>query len=165
MRSRRARHPPGSATAYTKRANPCHSDVVVTACPSHKGATPLRRTSFASGYPYEDNYGYSRAVRVGDHVFVSGTTARGAALNGNTYTQAQAIIEIVTEALAQAGAEPRHVVRTVVYVIDMADAPMVARAHAERFGAIRPASTLVQVAGLTPSAARGDFEVTAIIAE
>jgi enamine deaminase RidA (YjgF/YER057c/UK114 family) len=67
--------------------------------------------------------------------------------------------------LAQAGAEPRHVVRTVVYVIDMTDAPLVARAHAECFGTIRPASTLVQVAGLTPSTARVEFEVTAIIAE
>jgi enamine deaminase RidA (YjgF/YER057c/UK114 family) len=125
----------------------------------------LRRTSFASGYQYEDAYGYSRAVRVGNQIFVSGTTARGAALNGDAYFQAKAVLEIVTHALAQAGAAPRHVVRTVVYVTDMADAPLVARAHVERFGTIRPASTLVQVAGLTPSAARVEFELTAIIAE
>jgi enamine deaminase RidA (YjgF/YER057c/UK114 family) len=125
----------------------------------------LRRTSFASGYPYEDAYGYSRAVRIGDQVFVSGTTARGVALDEDAYIQAQAVLKIVTDTLAQAGAELRHIVRTVVYVIDMADAPLVARAHAEFFATIRPASTLVQVAGLTPSSARVEFEVTAIIAE
>ena len=125
----------------------------------------MRRTSFASGYPYEDTYGYSRAVRVGEQIFVSGTTARGNALNGDAYIQARAVLEIVTDALAQAGAELRHVVRTVVYVVDMADAPLVAHAHAERFGTVRPASTLVQVAGLTPPTARVEFEVTAIIAE
>lgn len=123
------------------------------------------RTNFASGYPYEDAYGYSRAVRVGDQVYVSGTTARGAALDGDAYIQAMSILEIITETLARAGAEPRHIVRTVVYVIDMADAPLVACAHAEHFGMVRPASTLVQVAGLTPSTASVEFEVTAIIAE
>lgn len=125
----------------------------------------MRRTSFASGYPYEDTYGYSRAVRVGEQVFVSGTTARGSALDGDAYIQARAVLEIITDALAQAGAAPRHVVRTVVYVTDMADAPLVARAHVESFGTVRPASTLVQVAALTPATARVEFEVTAIVAE
>ena len=123
----------------------------------------LHRTNFASGYPYEETYGYSRAVRVGEQVFVSGTTARGEALDGDAYVQAQAVLEIVTDALAQAGAASRHVVRTVVYVVDMADAPLVARAHAECFGTMRPASTLVQVAGLTPATARVELEVTAVV--
>ena len=125
----------------------------------------MSRTNFFSGYPYEETYGYSRAVRAGDQVFVSGTMARGTALDGDAYVQAQAVLEIVTDALTQAGAAPRHVVRTVVYVVDMADAPLVARAHAECFGTVRPASTLVQVAGLTPATARVEFEVTAIVAE
>ena len=125
----------------------------------------MPRTNFASGYPYEETYGYSRAVRAGGQVFISGTTARGAALDEDAYVQAQAVLEIVTDALVQAGAEPRHVVRTVVYVVDMADAPLVARAHAECFGTVRPASTLVQVAGLTPATARVEFEVTAIVTE
>ena len=124
----------------------------------------MRRTNFASGYPYEETYGYSRAVRVGEQVFVSGTTARGGALDGDAYVQAKTILEIITDALAQAGALPWHVVRTVVYVVDMADAPLVARAHAECFGTVRPASTLVQVAGLTPATARVEFEVTAVVA-
>lgn len=69
----------------------------------------------------------------------------------------------VATALKAAGAELRHVVRTVIYVVDMADAYLVARAHQETFGSSPPASTLVQVAGLTPAAARIKIEVTAII--
>lgn len=119
------------------------------------------RKSITSGYPFEDSYGYARAVRVGDHVFVSGTTARAPALEGDAYVQMSGAI--VAEALAQAGTELRHVVRTIVYVVDMADAQHVARAHRERFGAARPASTLVQVAALTPAQARVEIEVTAMV--
>ncbi len=104
-------------------------------------------------------------MQAGERVFVSGTTARGAALDGDAYVQAQAALEIVTGALAQAGAELRHVVRTVVYVVDMADAPLVARAHVECFGIVRPASTLAQVAGLTPATTRVEFGVTVVVAE
>ena len=125
----------------------------------------MTRQNVSSGYPFEDTYGYSRAVRVGNQVFVSGTTARAPELDGDAYVQAQAILSIVSDALAQAGADLRHVVRTVVYIIDVADASLVARAHAEGFGTVRPASTLVQVAGLTPVAARVEFEVTAIVTD
>jgi len=123
----------------------------------------LVRKSFSSGYPFEDTYGYARAVRVGDHVFVSGTTAREPHLSGDAYRQASSIIDIIVDALRQAGAGPHHVVRTVVYVIDMADIAAVARAHLEAFGTVRPASTLVQVAALTPPTARVEIEVTAIV--
>jgi enamine deaminase RidA (YjgF/YER057c/UK114 family) len=123
----------------------------------------LIRKSITSGYPFEDSYGYARAVRVGDHVFVSGTTARAPALEGDAYVQMSGAVAIVVEALAEAGAELRHVVRTVVYIIDMADVPHIARAHRETFGAAPPASTLVQVAALTPAQARVEIEVTAII--
>ncbi|MET4326167.1 enamine deaminase RidA (YjgF/YER057c/UK114 family) [Bradyrhizobium sp. i1.15.2] len=123
----------------------------------------LIRKSVMSGYPFEDSYGYARAVRVGDHVFVSGTTARPPALEGDAYIQMLGAIAIVAEALADAGAELRHVVRTVVYVLDMADTHQVARAHRETFGATRPASTLVQVAALTPARARVEIEATAIV--
>lgn len=121
------------------------------------------RTSYSSGYPFEDAYGYARAVRVGDQVFVSGTTARGHHLDGDAYTQMMAAIATVAVALGEAGAEMRHVVRTVVYVLDMADVHHIARAHEETFGASRPASTLVQVAALTPASARAEIEVTAVI--
>jgi enamine deaminase RidA (YjgF/YER057c/UK114 family) len=123
----------------------------------------LIRTDFSSGYPFEDAYGYARAVRDGSQVFVSGTTARGHHLDGDAYTQLMAAIATVAVALAEAGAELRHVVRTVVYVVDMADVHQIARAHRETFDASRPASTLVQVAGLTPASARVEIEVTAVI--
>jgi len=121
------------------------------------------RLTISSGYPFEDTYGYARAVRVGDHVFVSGTTARGPDLALDALGQASRVIGIIAEALRQAGADLRHVVRTVVYVTDMADIDAVARAHSEAFGPVRPASTLVKVAGLTPATARVEIEVTAIV--
>lgn len=125
----------------------------------------MKRQNISSGYAYEGTYGYSRAVRVGDHVFVSGTTARLPQLNGDAYIQAGAALETIAAALSEAGADLRHVVRTVVYVRDMADAPSVARAHSETFGSVRPASTIVEVSGLTPAEARVEIEVTAIVAE
>ena len=123
----------------------------------------MTRTSISSGYPFEDAYGYSRAVRVGDQVFVSGTTARAPHLDGDAYEQMTGAIATVVAALGEAGADLRHVVRTVVYVVDMADVSLVARAHQEAFGAVRPASTLVQVAALTPATARIEIEVTAVV--
>lgn len=121
------------------------------------------RRSISSGYAFEDAYGYARAVRVGGHIFVSGTTARASDLDGDAYQQMMGAVSIVVAALGEAGAELRHVVRTVVYIRDMADAGEVARAHGETFGASRPASTLVQVAALTPASARVEIEVTAIV--
>lgn len=122
------------------------------------------RKNISSGYDYEDAYGYSRAVRVGDMVFVSGTTARAPHLSGDAYVQARAALATIEAALEDAGASMADVVRTVAYVIDITDLPQVARAHSEAFGAIRPASTLVQVSGLSPAAARVEFEVTAVAA-
>jgi len=123
------------------------------------------RQNISFGYAFEDTYGYARAVRVGDQVFVSGTTARPPELGGDAYVQAKGALAIIADALAQAGAGMQHVVRTVVYAIDMADTQQIARAHSEAFDQVRPASTLVQVAGLTPSAARVEIEVTAIVCD
>jgi len=123
---------------------------------------PTRKT-IASGYPFEDAYGYARAVRVGDLVFVSGTTARSPFLDGDAYVQMTGAIKTIAAALHEAGAEIRHVVRTVVYVVNMADADHVARARREAFGEQRPASTLVQVAALTPAKALIEVEVTAVV--
>jgi len=121
------------------------------------------RTNIASGYAFEDAYGYGRAVRVGDHVFVSGTTARAPHLEADAYGQLTAAIATVAAALDQAGAALRHVVRTVIYVRDLADVDLIARAHREAFGDSPPASTLVQVAALTPASAVVEIEATAII--
>ncbi|MHC2538196.1 Rid family hydrolase [Bradyrhizobium diazoefficiens] len=123
----------------------------------------MTRQNISSGYAFEDTYGYSRAVRVGNQVFVSGTTARPPHLDGDAYLQARAILALIADALAETGADMRHVVRTVVYVIDMADTEHVVRAHSEAFDAVRPASTLVQVSALTPTSARVEIEVVAII--
>jgi enamine deaminase RidA (YjgF/YER057c/UK114 family) len=123
----------------------------------------MTRTNISSGYPFEDTYGYSRAVRVGDQVFVSGTTARSPHLDGDAYVQMTGAIETVAAALSEAGADLRHVVRTVIYIVDMGDVAHIARAHQQAFGASRPASTLVQVAALTPASARIEIEVTAVV--
>ncbi|SEO24081.1 Rid family hydrolase [Bradyrhizobium sp. OK095] len=123
----------------------------------------MPRQNVSSGYDFEDRYGYSRAVRVGNQVFVSGTTARTLQLGGDAYTQAKAALVIIADALAKTGAGMHHVVRTVVYVLDLADTEHVARAHSEAFDQIRPASTLVQVSALTPASARVEIEAMAII--
>ncbi|MDA9506896.1 endoribonuclease L-PSP [Bradyrhizobium sp. CCBAU 11386] len=123
----------------------------------------MPRQNISSGYAFENAYGYSRAVRVGNQVFVSGTTARPPELGGDAYAQAKAALAMIADALAQTSADLRHVVRTVVYVIDMADIQHVARAHSEAFDRVRPVSTLVQVGALTPAAARVEIEATAII--
>ena len=125
----------------------------------------MSRQNVSSGYAFEDIYGYSRAVRVGNQVFVSGTTARPPQLDGDAYLQAKAALAIIADALAKTGAGMQQVVRTVVYVIDMADTQHVARAHSEVFDQIRPVSTLVQVNALTPASARVEIEATAIICD
>jgi len=125
----------------------------------------LERQKISSHYPFEDTYGYSRAVRIGHQVFVSGTTARAPHLDGDAYVQAKAALAVIADVLAEAGAGLQHVVRTVVYVIDMADIQHVARAHSEAFDRVRPASTLVQVGALTPASARVEIEVTAVITD
>ena len=125
----------------------------------------MPRQNISSGYAFEDAYGYSRAVRVGNQVLVSGTTARPPELDGDAYVQAKAALAIIADALAKAGAGMRHVVRTVVYVTDMADIQHVARAHSEAFDQIRPASTLVRISALTPASARIEIEATAIVCD
>jgi enamine deaminase RidA (YjgF/YER057c/UK114 family) len=111
-----------------------------------------RRTRVSSGTPWESIAGFSRAVRFGDQVWVAGTTASGAdgQLQGgeDAYSQAHYIFDKIERALTQAGAKLEDVVRTRVFVARLEDWQEVARAHGEVFGAIRPANTLVQVAGL-----------------
>lgn len=123
------------------------------------------RKNISSGYASEDEYGYSRAVRVGSHVFVSGTTARGEVLKKDAYTQACSIIKIIDAALRGAGATLDDVVRTVTYVTDMENEPAAARAHREAFHAVRPASTVVEVQKLSPNEALVEIQVDAVISE
>lgn len=106
------------------------------------------RTNISSGGAYESVFGYSRAVRVGDDVHVSGTCAAQGHEKSDAYTQARNVLDTVEKALADAGASFDDVVRTVVYLRDINDADDVARAHLERFDKVRPASTLVQVTSM-----------------
>lgn len=122
------------------------------------------RVRVGSGGPFEEQYGYSRAVRVGSQVHVAGTCARGDDLDGDTYAQAAAALRIVTAALAEVGASVEDVVRTVTYVTDVADADLVARAHREVFAEIRPAATMVQVVALLDPRMRVEIEAYAVVA-
>jgi enamine deaminase RidA (YjgF/YER057c/UK114 family) len=111
-----------------------------------------RRRRVSSGSPYEARYGYSRAIAVGDSCWVAGTTDAGpdgASLHpGDAGGQAQAAFRIAINALEEAGFAVGDVVRTRMYIVRPEDADAVARVNGELFGAVRPASTLVQVAGL-----------------
>lgn len=122
----------------------------------------MQRQNVASGSPFEDVYGYSRAVRAGDQIHVSGTTARPPHLDGDTYEQLMAALTIVDAALRQTGASLDSVVRTVTYVTDIADAELVAKAHLKVFGEVRPAATLVEVAALLDPRMTVEIEVYAV---
>ena len=107
----------------------------------------MKRQRVSSGTPYEALAGYSRAVRVGDRVLVSGTTASGPAgpvAVGDAAAQARFVLDRIEGALTELGASLRDVVRTRVFVRRIEDWEAVARVHGERFGAVRPANTLVQ---------------------
>lgn len=121
------------------------------------------RTNISSGDPFEDVYGYSRAVRVGDHIHVSGTTAQDPFVTGcDAYVQATNAIEIIAQALTDAGADLGSVVRTVAYVTNMDDATLVAKAHLEAFREVRPAATIVEVSALDDPERTVEIEVYAI---
>jgi enamine deaminase RidA (YjgF/YER057c/UK114 family) len=124
------------------------------------------RVNYPSGGDFEDVYGYSRAVRVGDHIHVAGTCARDPHLDGaDTYTQAKSALSIIEDALREAGASPADVVRTVTYVTDIGDKLQVAKAHAELFGDVRPAATMVQVTAMVDPRMRIEIEAYAIVSD
>jgi enamine deaminase RidA (YjgF/YER057c/UK114 family) len=124
------------------------------------------RERVTSGSPWEDEVGYSRAVRVGDWIEVSGTTAvrEGQVVGeGDPYLQARTALAIIGEALEALGGRLSDVVRTRIYVTDVGLWPAVARAHREVFGEVRPAATLVEVARLIDPRLLVEIEATAVV--
>ena len=110
------------------------------------------RKNISSGTPWEPIVGYSRAVRIDNHIWVAGTTASDAAGNvmakGNAAEQTRYILKKIEAALRDAGASLTDVVRTRVFVTDISEWEAIGRVHGEFFGEIRPASAMVQVARL-----------------
>lgn len=120
------------------------------------------RQIIQSGGPFEDVYGYSRAVRVGNIVAVAGSCCTAAVIDGDAYEQSIDALKVISAALEQASASIGDVVRTVTYVTDIADMPLVAKAHKEIFDAVRPAATIVEVAALADPKYRVEIQVDAV---
>lgn len=127
----------------------------------------MERVNISSGRPWESVVGYSRAVRIGSSVHVSGTT--GTDEQGRVtaprdgYTQAAVALKNIASALAQAGASMHDVVRTRMFVTDITRWRDFARAHAEAFGAVRPATTMVEVRALIDPEMLIEIEAEAIV--
>ena len=127
------------------------------------------RRNITSGAPWESVVGYCRAVRVGPHVAVTGTTAIGedgaVFAVGDAYGQARRCIEIIERALIEADAGLRDVVRTRIFVTDITQWEAVGRAHVEAFGSIQPATTMVQVSALIHPDMLVEIEADAIVTD
>jgi reactive intermediate/imine deaminase len=131
------------------------------------GRALTERQNISSGSPYEPVIGFSRAVRVGDTVYVSGSVGYGPDGKlvgpGDVYAQAKQTIRNIEAALQEAGATLENVVRTRIYVTDISRWEEAARAHREAFGSVRPASSLLEVSNLASPDMLVEIEAVAVI--
>jgi enamine deaminase RidA (YjgF/YER057c/UK114 family) len=128
----------------------------------------MRRQSVSSGTEWESQVGYSRAVRAGNVVHVAGTTAtdeNGDPIDGGPYEQTKQVLSKISRALDEAGASIEDVTRTRLFVTVIEDWEEIGRAHEEVFGAVRPATTMVEVNRLVPPDLCVEIEVDAVIDE
>lgn len=124
-----------------------------------------RRRTF-SGSPYEVTVGFSRALRVGDRILVSGTAPiedDGSSTPGDAEAQAERCLAVIVGSIERLGGSAEDVVRTRQYLVDAADADAVGRAHGRWFGDVRPVSTMLVVAGLLRPEWRVEIEAEAIL--
>jgi enamine deaminase RidA (YjgF/YER057c/UK114 family) len=127
-------------------------------------ADPLPRTTHSSGSPFEASIGFSRAVRVGNRILVSGTAPvepDGSSTPGDAEAQADRCLAVIVQAIEALGGTAADVVRTRVFLVDPADGAAVGRAHGRMFGAIRPASTMIAGAVLLRPEWRVEIEAEA----
>lgn len=125
----------------------------------------MERRRIRSGSPYEEPIGFSRALRVGDRVVVAGTAPvwPDGSCDPDPEAQARRCLEIILAALREAGAEPRHVVRTRMFLTDAADWEAVGRAHGAVFREVRPAATMAVVKALLDPRWKVEIEAEAVL--